>query len=94
MNNISVYIASPDNPYVCEEDQIYIATEENLKNQIRDAERVHELAQKENLTYLESKELRELSRAVMTRAKARLEDLYPPRSSSVAAIRSYLFHPY
>ena len=77
MNNISVYIASPDNPYVSEEDQIYIATEENLKNQIRDAERVHELAQKKNLTYLESKELRELSRAVMTRAKASLKDLYP-----------------
>lgn len=77
MSDISVYIVSRDNPYVCENDQICITTEEDLKNQIRDAERVHELTQKEDLTYLESKELKELSRAVMNRAKARLTDLYP-----------------
>ena len=80
-NNISVYIVSPDNTDVCENDQICITTEEDLKNQIRDAERVHELtnllAQKEHLSYLESRELRELSRAVANRAKARLTDLYP-----------------
>ena len=76
-NNISVYIVSPDNTDVCENDQICITTEEDLKNQIKDAERVHELAQKEHLSYLESKELRELSRAVANRARARLTDLYP-----------------
>lgn len=81
MDNISVYIASSDNPYVFTDDQIYITTEEDLKNQIRDAERVHELAnllaQNEHLSYLELKELQELSRAVANRARARLTDLYP-----------------
>lgn len=77
MSDISVYIASSDNSYICGDDQIFITTEEDLKNQIRDAFIVQELAQKEHLTYLESKELRELSRAIATRAKARLKDLYP-----------------
>lgn len=81
MNDTSVYITSPDNASVCGDDQIYITTEEDLKNQIRDAERVHELAnllaQKEHLSYLELKELQELSRAVANRARARLTDLYP-----------------
>ena len=77
MSDISVTSASSENSYICEDDQIFITTEKDLKNQVRDAERVHELAQKERLTYLESKELRELSRAIATRAKARLKDLYP-----------------
>ena len=77
MSDILVYIASSNNSYICGDDQIFVTTEEDLENQIRDAERVQELAQKEHLTYLESKELRELSRAVMTRAKARQLDLYP-----------------
>ena len=64
MRDISVYIASSDNSYICGDDQIYITIEEDLKNQIKDAFIVQEIAQKEHLTYLESEELRKLSRAV------------------------------
>ena len=76
-NFCPVLRASSDNSYVCDNNQIYITTEKDLKNQIRDARKSHELAQKEHFSYQELKELKELSRAVLTRAEARLKDLYP-----------------
>ncbi len=64
-----------------EDNDIYITTEQDLKNQIRDAKRVYELAQKlsENghLSWLERRDLKELSSLILTGAKARLKDLYP-----------------
>ena len=64
-----------------EDNEIFIAPEENLKNQMEDAKRVWELAQRlsENghLSYQETKDLNELSSSIYTRAKAQLKDLYP-----------------
>ena len=77
MGKISVYITSENNPYPVQDDQIYIATEKNLKDQIRDAEKINELVQKDNSTSAESLELKELAGSVMRRAKARLTDLHP-----------------
>ena len=63
------------------DNEIFITTEEDLKNQIEDAKRVSELAQKlsENghLSYQETRDLKELSSSIYTRASARLKDLYP-----------------
>lgn len=45
MNDISVYMASKDNSYICGDDQIFANYAMKIKNQIKDAERVHKLAQ-------------------------------------------------
>ena len=64
------------------DENIFITTEEDLKNQISDAQKIVKIIDKlsinnNQLSYQEIKDLKQLSSSILNRANARLADLYP-----------------